>query len=249
MIIPQLVAHRGYPRHYPENTLIGIGAAVAAGARFVEVDVQISRDRVPLLFHDRGLQRLCGVEGRIQDLRADELQSLRASEPGKFGDKFLDVRIPRLAELGGFLRNHPDVTGFIELKRSSLEQLGAEIMLELVHTALKPVLAQCVLISYSLTALQTARHAGWSRIGAVIDHWDERQQALISEIRPQFLFCDADGLPRTGELRATDMKLVVFEVADPRVALALAARGVDFIETFAIAEMIQGLAQHSASNA
>ena len=35
------------------------------------------------------------------------------------------------------------------------------------------------------------------------------------------------------------MKLVVFEVADPQVALALAARGVDFIETFAVGEMLQ----------
>ena len=86
MIIPQLVGHRGYPRHYPENTLIGIEAAVAAGARFVEVDVQISSDRVPVLFHDRGLKRLCGVDGRIQDYRYDELWAFRASEPGKFGE-------------------------------------------------------------------------------------------------------------------------------------------------------------------
>jgi glycerophosphoryl diester phosphodiesterase len=81
----------------------------------------------------------------------------------------------------------------------------------------------------------------------VIDQWSEREQPLISEIRPQFLFCDADGLPRTGELHAADMKLVVFEVAEPPVALALAARGVDFIETFAVGEMIQGLASLSAA--
>ena len=30
MIIPRLVAHRGYPRHYPENTLIGLEAALHA---------------------------------------------------------------------------------------------------------------------------------------------------------------------------------------------------------------------------
>ena len=247
MIMPKLVAHRGYPRHYPENTLIGIEAAVAAGARFVEVDVQISRDRVPVLFHDRGLKRLCGVDGRIQDYRYDELWAFRASEPGKFGDRFNNVHIPRLAELGHFLQRHPDVTAFIELKRSSLEHFGVETMLDLVRRALKPALAQCVLISYSLPALLAARHTGWSRIGAVIDQWSEREQPLISEIHPQFLFCDADGLPRTGDLHAADIKLVVFEVAEPQVALDLAARGVDFIETFAVGEMIQQLAQLSAA--
>jgi glycerophosphoryl diester phosphodiesterase len=246
MIIPQLVGHRGYPRHYPENTLVGIEAAVAAGARFVEVDVQISRDRVPVLFHDRGLKRLCGVDGRIQDYRYDELWAFRASEPGKFGDRFNDVHITRLAELGHFLQRHRDVTAFIELKRSSLEHFGVETMLNLVRRALKPALKQCVLISYALEALLTARRDGWQRIGAVIDYWKERQQELIAAIQPQFLFCDVTDLPQKGELRIPGMKLVIFEVAESRVALDLTARGVDFIETFAVGEMLQELARADA---
>jgi glycerophosphoryl diester phosphodiesterase len=248
MIIPQLVAHRGYPRHYPENTLVGIEAAVDAGARFVEVDVQISRDQVPVLFHDRGLRRVCGVDGRIRDYRYDELWAMRASEPGRFGDRFNEVHIPRLAELGHFLRRHPDVTAFIELKRSSLEHSGIETMLALVRRALKPALAQCVLISYSLPAMLAARHAGWPRTGAVIDHWDERQQESIAALRPGFLFCDADGLPRQGRIDAGDMKLVVFEVEDARVALELAERGADFIETFAVGEMIREIARTAAAS-
>jgi len=248
MIIPRLVAHRGYPRHYPENTLVGIAAAVDAGARFVEVDVQISRDRVPVLFHDRGLRRLCGVDGRIQDYRYDELWALRASEPERFGDRFREVHIPRLAELGHFLRRHPDVTAFIELKRSALEHFGIETMLALVRRALKPALAQCVPISYSLPALRAARAAGWPRSGAVIDRWGEREQGLIADIRPQFLFCAADGLPRQDRLSADGMQIVVFEVAEPRAALALAERGVDFIETFAVGEMIRELARLAAGS-
>jgi glycerophosphoryl diester phosphodiesterase len=243
MVIPRLVGHRGYPRHYPENTLIGIEAAVTAGARFVEVDVQISHDRVPVLFHDRGLKRICGVDGRIQDYRYDELWALRASEPEKFGDRFNDVHITRLAELGHFLQRHQDVTAFIELKRSSLEHFGVETMLSLVQRALKPVLEQCVLISYALEALLTARHNGWRQIGVVVDHWKERQQELVAAIQPQFLFCDVDDLPQKGDLRIQGMKLVIFEVAEPRVALDLAARGVDFIETFAVGEMLQELAR------
>ena len=246
MIIPQLVGHRGYPRHYPENTLIGIEAAVAAGARFVEVDVQISRDRVPVLFHDRGLKRLCGVDGRIQDYRYDELWAFHASEPGKFGDRFNHVHITRLAELGHFLQRHRDVTAFIELKRSSLEHFGVDTMLGLVRRALKPVLKQCVLISYALEALLTARHNGWRQIGVVIDHWKERQQEIVAAIQPQFLFCDVNDLPPAGELRIQGKKLVIFEVAEPRVALDLAKRGVDFIETFAVGEMLQELARLDA---
>lgn len=238
MHIPQLVAHRGWPRHYPENTLIGVEAAIAAGARHVEVDVQVSRDRVPVLFHDRDLRRLCGANGGVHTHRYEELWALRVAERERFGDRFKDVHITRLAELGHLLARHPEVTAFIELKRISLERFGVETLLTLVRRSLKPALGQCVLISYSLEALATARDRGWPRLGAVIDHWQEHQQELIGRIRPQFIFCDVEGLPREGRLQIEGTKLVIFEVADPPMALALAARGVDFIETFAVGEML-----------
>jgi glycerophosphoryl diester phosphodiesterase len=243
MLIPQLVAHRGYPRHYPENTLIGLEAAITAGARFVEVDVQVSRDRVPVLFHDRNLKRLCDVDGKVHDLRYEELWHLRVAERERFGERFKDVHITRLAELGHLLIRRPEVTAFIELKRSSIERFGIETLLTLVRRSLKPVLAQCVLISYSLDALAAARKQGWSRIGAVIDRWKEHRQELIAQIRPQFIFCDVDGLPGEGQLQIDGTKLVIFEVADPQVALALAARGIDFIETFAVGELHQELSR------
>ena len=247
MLMPQLVAHRGYPRHYPENTLIGLEAAMAAGARFVEVDVQLSRDRVPVLFHDRDLKRLCGVHGKIHELHYEELWGLRVAEPERFGDRFRHVHIARLAELGHLLLRRPEVTAFVELKRSSIERFGIETLLTLVRRALKPALDQCILISYSLEALLAARNQGWSRLGAVIDRWNERTQELIGRIRPQFLFCDVQGLPLAGRLRADDMQLVVFEVTDAKVALALAARGVDFVETFAVGEMLQEFSRLASS--
>ncbi|MGF1546037.1 MAG: glycerophosphodiester phosphodiesterase family protein, partial [Thiotrichales bacterium] len=60
-----LVAHRGYALRYPENTLPAIEAALAAGARYVEIDVQLSADQVPVLFHDRSLMRMCEVTGAL----------------------------------------------------------------------------------------------------------------------------------------------------------------------------------------
>ena len=112
-------------------------------------------------------------------------------------------------------------------------------MLDLARRALKPALNQCILISYSLEALLAARREGWSRLGAVIDKWDERNQELIAAIRPQYLFCDVDGLPREGRLHMEGMRLAVFEVADAHAAMSLADRGVELIETFAIGEMLQ----------
>lgn len=241
MNIPQLVAHRGYPRHYPENTLLGLEAAIAAGARFIEVDVQLSRDGVPMLFHDDDLRRLCGVDGRIHELTYEELWRLRVAESSRFGDRFKDVHMTRVAELGHLLIRKPEITAFVELKHSSIERFGADTLLRRVRRALKPALDRCVLISYSLEALQIARDHGWSRLGAVIDRWDERENSRLVELCPQYLFCDVNGLPPAGGLQIPGVRLVIFEVADASRALALAARGVDFIETFAVGEMLQEL--------
>ena len=59
MIDPlQLVAHRGLQSNYPENTLIAITKAIEAGARFIEIDLQYSKDRLPVISHDDNLNRV-----------------------------------------------------------------------------------------------------------------------------------------------------------------------------------------------
>jgi len=240
MPIPELVGHRGYPRYYPENSLIGIEAAIAAGARFIETDVQITRDQVPVLFHDHDLMRICGVQGTIADYTFEQLQQFPAGEFTRFGYKFVRTRIPALADLSALLARHLSVTAFIELKRAAIAGFGADTVLECVHRALAPVIAQTVPISYVLDALSPARPR-WPAIGAVIDRWREREQDIVRALRPEYLFCDVEGLPRFGKLRYAGAKLVVYEVVDPHIAWRLAGRGVDLIETFAVGELRSAL--------
>lgn len=238
---PQLVAHRGYPRHYPENTLAGIEAAIRAGARFVEVDVQLTRDGVPVLFHDASLRRVCGVDGAVHDFGLAELRGLRASEFGRFGYKFAREPIPRLAELAGLLERESGVTAFVEVKSESIGRFGVEPVLAALLADLAPVLRQCVPISYSLEALAAARARGVRPVGAVIDRWRDRRREALRALAPEYLFCDVAGLPRRGRLHHPGARLAVFEVGDARLAAALAARGVDLIETFAVGELLADL--------
>ena len=60
---PRLVAHRGFSERYPENTRIGLKAALQAGADAIEFDVQFSKDGIPMVIHDNTLQRTASVEG------------------------------------------------------------------------------------------------------------------------------------------------------------------------------------------
>lgn len=236
--IPELVAHRGYAQHYPENTLIGIDAAIRAGARYIEVDVQLSADQVPVLFHDRTLDRLCRTPGMIHEFTREQLKSFAAFEFERFGYKFAHNPISTLAELGALLARHPHVTAFIEIKRIALEHFGDATVLSRVLHALAPVHAQCVLISYHMPVLLAARAQAYPRVGAILEKWQQHRSAEVQALRPDFLFCDAADLPRFGNVAPGGTQVVVYEITDPQLALRLAARGIGYIETFAIGEML-----------
>ena len=60
----------------PENSLASFQAAIDAGYG-IELDVQLSSDKIPMVFHDADLQRGCGVEGKIWDYTCQELQAMQ----------------------------------------------------------------------------------------------------------------------------------------------------------------------------
>ncbi len=236
MLLPELVAHRGWARSFPENTLAAVDAAISAGARFVEIDVQLSSDAFPVLFHDRDLGRMCAVRGSIHDYTLSELRAFSCSEPARFGTKFASEGIASLAGFVELLRQHPDVHAFVEIKRAAITHFGGERVLERVLAAIAPAIGQCALISVSLDFLRTARARLPIPLGAVFDRWSEL--AELDELAPEYVFCDVDGLPRKGALAHANAKIVVYEVDDPALARALFARGVHMVESFAIGEMI-----------
>ena len=75
---PIIVAHRGgvISKDSAECSLSAIRLASDQGYDMVELDVQKSRDGVPMLFHDRTMQKACGRGGRIEDFRAKDLEAI-----------------------------------------------------------------------------------------------------------------------------------------------------------------------------
>ncbi|MFE2524244.1 glycerophosphodiester phosphodiesterase [Streptomyces sp. NPDC059382] len=70
------VGHRGDPYRVRENTLDSIRSAFARGADAVEIDVRLTRDRVPVVLHDETLQRLWGHDVRLDAVTAPQLKEL-----------------------------------------------------------------------------------------------------------------------------------------------------------------------------
>ncbi len=72
----QIIGHRGARRQAVENSLEALRAALDGGADGVELDVQLSSDGEPIVFHDDDLQRLTAVPGLVQRWPWRELRRL-----------------------------------------------------------------------------------------------------------------------------------------------------------------------------
>jgi len=73
---PAIVAHRGASATHPENTLPAFRAAIDIGAPFVEFDVRLSSDGVPVVIHDASLDRTTEGTGPVWERSAAELSRL-----------------------------------------------------------------------------------------------------------------------------------------------------------------------------
>ena len=118
LILPRLVdradmsgldvdyAHRGlHGGDVPENSLAAFEKA--AEKRYgIELDVQLTKDGVPVVFHDDSLLRVCGVDRLLRDCELSELRQFRLSGSEKetiptFAEvlELVDGRVPLLVEL------------------------------------------------------------------------------------------------------------------------------------------------------
>ncbi len=236
-----LVAHRGDARECPENTLPAFTSALNLGVRFLELDVHLSSDGVPVVIHDHVLARTTGHPGVAFDLTADELTRIEAAETERFGDRFLGTRIPLLSEVLDLIRGRPEVTLFVELKRASLSKFGTDEVVSRVVQTLKPAKSQCVVISFDLPAVHRARQMGGLPVGWVLSKYDERSRMKYEALAPEYLFCDHLALPPTGTLWRGPWHWAMYEVDTLERALQLAERGADYIETMAVREMTDAI--------
>lgn len=235
------MAHRGNAAEFPENTLPAFASALELGVRFLELDVQLSRDGIPVVIHDHLLARTTGLPGSVFDHDANELASIEAAETQRFGARFTGTRLPLLRDVLQLLAGRPEITLFIEIKRASLAQFGHDHVVSQVLEVLKPWRAQCVVISFDLAAIHRARRLGDAPIGWVLDAADDHSRLKYQTLQPQFLFCDHRKIPPPARLWQGPWRWVIYEVATLPLALSLAERGADYVETMAIREMSDAL--------
>lgn len=92
-----IVAHRGDRTVAPENTMPALQAALDGPVGYVETDIQLTKDLVPVLMHDTWVNRTTNGNGRVGDLTLAQLQELDAG--AWYSPEFAGTRVPTLDSL------------------------------------------------------------------------------------------------------------------------------------------------------
>ena len=122
---PRVWAYRGCCTLYPENTLESFKAAAELkGITGIELDIQFSKDKKIVVFHDENARRVTGIDKNIADCTLGELKSFKmASNDGRY------AQIPTLSEVLELLKTYCENNGLlinIELKTSKVRYEGIE---------------------------------------------------------------------------------------------------------------------------
>ena len=156
-MVPLVIAHRGDSAQRPENTLASFESALALGAEFLELDVQLTRDGHAVVLHDGTLDRTTDGHGPVAAVTLAQLRQLSAGYAQRFGASYAAERVPTLAEVLALARGRARV--MIEVKKESVSELGQALeakVLEVVRDG--RMAADVVLVSFERRALTRFRN-------------------------------------------------------------------------------------------
>jgi glycerophosphoryl diester phosphodiesterase len=234
-----LIGHRGEPDSWPENSLAGFEAVLSAGARYIETDVQLTADSVPVLSHDPSLLRVTGQDVVITETQYETVRAIPAGYQERFGDSYRDFRITRLDEFVELLQQWPRAKAFVEIKQASIIAHGKTRVVDTVMHAITPVATQCMLISFDYEALVYTRKHYRIPIGWVLPEWSAANRSRAVELGPEYLFCNRKRLPAASEpLWQGPWQWVIYTINNAVEVNAYLERGSHLIETNAIRQLM-----------
>lgn len=235
--IPQLVAHRGYMHMYPENSWLGIKAAMSAGACWVEFDLQMCRDETFVLSHDPTFRRTANSNKNIFNISSTELNNLSVHEPDRFGNKYFPLPTTTLNYVLRKLSNYPKIKAMVEIKEESLERWGIVKVMKQLLKQLESSRDHCVLISFSYAALEYAREHSEMEIGWVLSKYDQEHKTNAMSLNPDYLICNQNKVPSNKVPWPGPWKWMLYDITSPQTALKWGEMGIDLIETGDIGSM------------
>ncbi|MFE0650939.1 glycerophosphodiester phosphodiesterase [Streptomyces sp. NPDC059534] len=225
-----VIAHRGAPSAAPENTLISDEVARRGGAKWIENDVQPSKDGVPYVLHDSTVDRTTDGTGPLRDLTAAQLDALDAGS--WFAPAYAGARVPTLAAQLEDLRKRGGNL-LLEVKGPHSHAEVARIVREIQAQDMSD---RVFVQSFDIPSLRYVHElAPDLPLGLLRDRLDPDPVALAGELDlSAYNVADAALATRpeaVAELHAAGVAVNVWTVDRPARWKALAALGVDGVIT------------------
>ncbi len=227
--IPKVIGHRGAKAYAPENTLESIATAASLGVEWVELDVKLTRDNVPIIFHDEELDRTTNGSGKVAETNYEDIQQLEAGS--WFADSFAGIKIPTLEEAIDIILRH-NLGLNLEIKPCpGREKETAEIALDHL-SQIWDDMDKLLISSFQHVSLETAMdlapdYARGLLIGGeeMPENW--REVAAYLEASTINLGSRLVTRAVADEVMDLELPLLVYTVNDPMQARALQKLGVD----------------------
>ena len=230
LVLPRVIGHRGTPKRAPENTVAGFTLAADAGVTWVELDVQLSSDLVPFVFHDHVLERASNGTGLTIERDWDYLAELDvgawfspafAGEKMPHWDKVLDLLIERRLGVN------------IEIKaEDDRGAITAEVGLKHASAKWPADLPPPLVTSFSRVAVEVAKSVvpHWPR-GLVTHPWPEDWREACERDGCATLHVAHDSLTpeRVRMAKEAGLKVLSYTVNEPELAKKLWDWGVDSV--------------------
>ena len=225
---PKIIGHRGAAAYAPENTLESIHTAADMGVEWVELDVKLTKDEVPIIFHDDDLERTTDTTGKVAEMNYADIQQLDAGL--WFGESFIGAKIPTLEEAVDVLIER-DLGLNLEIKPCpGREKETAEVALD-VLSGIWDDHDRLLISSFQNVCLEVAHDMAqdWHRGLLLPEEWPENWAEMAEYLQVSTI--NLNGNTCTREQVETAMELekpiLAYTINEPDRARFLQSWGVD----------------------
>ena len=206
------IGHRGAKGHATENTLASFEKAMEVGVDMIELDVFLSKDNIPVVIHDKTIDRTTNSNGFVSDFLAIELQKLG---------------IPTLEDVFQLVNHQCDIN--VEIK----EFEAVKSVLDLIHSNIFSK-EKILISSFDWNALQEVRfHDNDIRIGVLTETDVDLALAFAKfikaySIHPYYHLLTAENV---AQMQSKNFKVFTWTVNEPEDIIFVKLLNVDGIIT------------------
>lgn len=226
--IATFLAHRGASQKAPENTIASLKAAKQYGAKWVEFDVRMTKDKEPIVFHDSSLKRTTGTKGYVYNTNFKEIKHLDAGS--WFSNQFKNEKVPHLTE---YLQEAAQLKLGINLEIKASKNQNTDLV-RIVNDYLNqywPTSLPLPIISSSSTAcLKALRKINTKyRLAYIMNHWTKQWISMIKRLNCYSIHISYKNIKPTAikKIKAAGYTVLAYTVNELEALEKLHHTGVD----------------------